>query len=127
MNGICKYCGQSRLISDADIREFFGTDVSDADEEMLDMIATNKCKCPQAEDERRKASKLEAAGAWIENYFQDRPEASDAMKALVTIIGNRTFGRISVRDGKRTYTVDLDKDDCIRIRAKYTDTNEETF
>ncbi len=127
MNGSCKYCGQTRLISDAELKDFFGADDIEVDDDMLDIIATNKCKCPQAEDERRKTRKLEAAGAWIENYFQNRPDASDAMKALVTIVCNRTFGKISVKDGKRSYTVDLDKDDCIRIKAKYTDTNEETF
>jgi hypothetical protein len=94
---------------------------------MMDFLATKKCKCPQAEDERRKEQKLEAAGAWIENYFQNRPDAADAVKAFATIICNRTFSKISIKDGKKTYTVDLDKDDCIRIKAKYIDTNEETF
>lgn len=126
MNGSCRYCGQTRLISEQDIKEFFGEDVV-IDDDMMDFLATKKCKCPQAEDERRKEQKLVAAGAWIENYFQNRPDAADAVKAFATIICNRTFSKISIKDGKRTYTVDLDKDDCIRIKAKYTDMNEETF
>ncbi len=131
MTGVCKYCGQTRLVSDAELKDFYGAPNIEVDDDMLadmlDIITTNKCKCPQAEDERRKTRKLEAAGAWIENYFQDRPDASDAMKRIVDAICRGVFGRISVKEGKRNYTVDLDSDECIRIRTKFTDTNEETF
>ena len=129
MTGVCKYCGQIGMDSEADLKEYahvFDGDVT-PDEQKLDYVATKKCKCAQAESERRRETKIEAAGAWIENYFQDRPEAADTMKKIVDAITRGVFGRISIKEGKRNYTVDLDSDECIRIRTKFTDTNEETF
>ncbi len=128
MTGVCKYCGQIGMVNEMDLKEYahaFDEDMTPEDK--ADYIATRKCKCVQAESERRRETKVEAAGAWIENYFQERPEAADTMKKIVDAICRGVFGRISVKEGKRNYTVDLDSDECIRIRTKFTDTNEETF
>lgn len=116
------------MVNEMEFREYaHALDEDMTPEDKANFIATRKCKCVRAERERRRETKVEAAGAGIENYFQKRPEAADMMKKIVDAICRGVFGKISVKEGKMNYTVDLDSDECIRIRTKFTDTNEETF
>ena len=127
MTGTCIYCGQMRTFSEEEFREVFPLGSVGDDENQRNRVAAYYCSCPKAEIERKRENKIEAAGAWIDNYFEKRPDAADSMKNMVETISKLVFSRITVKDGKRTYTVDLDKDSCIRIKSKFTDTNEETF
>ena len=127
MTGTCEYCGQVQVITEEEFRDRFHLEPDENDEALLNGLATLKCKCPEAFIRRKREEKIEAAGAWIENYFEDCPAAADAMKKVVEMVTKAVFPKISIKQGKKTFTVDLDKDDCLRIRTKNVDTNEETF
>ena len=128
MTGTCEYCGQTHIISEEEYKDRFEIAGPLGDEEMiLNALATHKCKCAEASIQRRREEKIKAAGDWIDNYFEDCPAAANAMNEVVNMVIKGVFPKVTIKSGKKTFTVDLDKDDCLRIRTKYVDTNEETF
>lgn len=124
--GTCRYCGQTRICDEDELLEIISKTGADG-ETALNICASRNCDCEGAQIQREREMKLEAAGAWIENIFEDRAAAKSTMLCATKAITERAFNKITIKDGKRNYTIDLDKDGCIRIKTKYTDTDEELF
>ena len=64
--GTCLFCKNLRMIE---------TD-EDLTQKELDRIATEECDCPDAQQERNKRMKIEAAREYIDNEF-DKAEQQD--------------------------------------------------
>ena len=45
----------------------------------------------------------------------------------IKAVSSYAFDKITIKNGKHTYTLDLDKDGYIRIKDKYADTRERKF
>lgn len=113
----CRYCNQARMIDAPD--GLSGEDYND--------LATAECDCSEAQQERERRAKMEAAGLWAKNMFSQ----SDGQLQLVLCAIRATFdGSVdyaTIKIGKHTHKVDCDGDGMIRIRTVYRDSNEETF
>lgn len=116
-NGFCKYCKQAVLIQAPD----------DATQEELNEIATKECSCKEADYQRKREMKVDAASAYIENLFHDKEQLCEGMKLTVRAIFDGQAGAASYKVGKYTYKIDIDNDDCIRIKKTFRDEEEETF
>ena len=71
--------------------------------------------------------KLQAAGEWAKGVFEKDPEKLQCVLCAIKATSEHHFGRISIKSGKYLYTFDVDSAGDIRIKTKYTDTQEETF
>ena len=128
MTGTCNYCGQVHIIDEDEFKDRYELAGPLGDEEaIMNALATLKCKCAEASIERKREGKIKAAGEWIDNYFEECPAAANGMREITNMVIKQVFPKITIKLGKRTFTVDLDKDDCLRIRTKYVSTDEETF
>lgn len=111
LNGCCEYCGQSRAIELTDDLPYQPT------EEDLNEIATQKCDCPQAKSERRKAETQERIDNFIETEICE--ECQDFMRAAVEMIRNFQCDLVTIQtnDGWKV-TARLNKDHEIVFSCK---------
>lgn len=116
--GTCKFCGQINMIK---VRE--GED----DPDFLNRIATQECRCPQAQEERRHEMKREAAGEWIENVLEHNEGAQRLCKEAVEAVYAGSAGKVSIQTGKYTYTFEKNAKDDIVAKRSFKDTLEESF
>lgn len=98
-----------------------------SDEEAADYVASETCSCEQAKAQATHKMKLQAAGAWAENVFENSPEKLQAVLCAIKAVSEHHFGRITIKSGKYLYAFDTDAHNDIRVKTKYTDTQEETF
>lgn len=116
--GFCKYCKQAVMIHAPE----------DATQEELNEIASKECSCKEAEYQRKRDMQLDAASQYLRNLFLDKnPLLLKAMYETVTAIFSRKLSKATFNVGKTTYKIDLDGDDCIRIKKTFKDEDEETF
>lgn len=115
--GFCRYCHQARIVEAPE----------GLSGEAYNDYATAECDCKDAQEERRKHQKMEAAGLWAKNMFSQ----SDGQLQLVLCSIRATFdGEVdycTIKIGKRTHKIDRDGDGMIRIKTTFRDSNEETF
>ena len=116
--GTCKYCKQAAMIKAPE----------DTTQEELDEIATKECSCEQAQFQRKREMRFEAAKTYLENVLNEKyPIAYEASVALTKAVFERQLASGSFKTGKYTYTVSLDGDECIKVKKVYKSTEEETF
>ena len=123
--GICKFCGQTRAFSENDLLSAIANGIDE--EEAADIVATKQCDCEQAKAAATHEMKLQAAGEWDKGVFEKDPEKLQCVLCAIKATSEHHFGRISIKSGKYLYTFDVDSAGDIRIKTKYTDTQEETF
>ncbi len=126
LTGTCKYCGQIQVVERQEVEEIMLH--CGVDEEAACFIAASRgCDCGEAHIHRKREEKLKAAGAWIDNMFKDREDVANVMITATKAVVEHEVTKVKVTIGKHDYSVDLDKDDCLRIKTKYTNKDEETF
>lgn len=111
LSGCCEYCGQTRAIEVADDLPYQYT------EEDLNEMATQKCDCPQAKSERRKAETREKINDFIDTEIAE--ECRDFMRASVEMIRTYQCDLVSIQtnDGWKV-TTRLNKDHEIVFSCK---------
>ncbi len=124
--GVCKYCGQARAVERLEVLSA-AKNFDLSDEEAADYVASETCSCEQAKAQATHKMKLQAAGAWAENVFENSPEKLQAVLCAIKAVSEHHFGRITIKSGKYLYAFDTDAHNDIRVKTKYTDTQEETF
>lgn len=116
--GVCKYCGQSRMM-------IAPKDMSVAG---LNELASMECECEGANFARRQQQRLDAAREWSLNIFSSEKEKQELFMACIEAVFAGAVKGISVQaDGKNKYKIALDKDDMLRISREYRDQEDETF
>lgn len=117
-NGFCKYCNQAVLIQAPE----------NATQEELNDIASKECNCKEAEYQRKREMQLGAARQYLKNLFFDtNPLAYKGFMETVIAIFSRKIASASFKVGKYTYKIDMDSDQCIRIKKTFKEEDEETF
>lgn len=124
--GVCKYCGQARAVERLEVLSA-AKNFDLSDEEAADYVVSETCSCEQAKAQATHKMKLQAAGAWAENVFENSPEKLQAVLCAIKAVSEHHFGRITIKSGKYLYAFDTDAHNDIRVKTKYTDTQEETF
>lgn len=111
LSGCCEYCGQSLAME-------FPDDMPITPKEWeLNEMATQKCYCPQAKSERRKAETREKINEFIETEVAE--EVRDFVRAAVDMIKGYQCDSICLQtnDGWKV-TVKLNKDSEIVFSCK---------
>ena len=108
--GYCDFCHQGMTIQT----------VGEASQERLNIIATNKCQCPEAKSERRKIERREKVNKYVENNFTE--DAAPTIKALVELVEHGEFNQIVITHGLTGWktTMKTDKDGYLVITKKRT-------
>ena len=108
--GYCDFCHQGMTIQT----------VGEVTQERLNIIATNKCMCPEAKSERRKIERREKVNSYVENNFSE--DAAPTIKALVEIVEHGEFDQIVITHGLTGWktTMKTDKDGYLVITKKRT-------
>ena len=102
--GVCKWCGQTKTIEVAES--------ANPNEEERDELASEECDCEQAEMERQRREKIEAATEEIAEFTKnaDEPQAGVILlKALPELVDRKIDG-ISIKVNENvTYKMKLNK------------------
>lgn len=114
-SGICKYCGQARMIQAPE-----GISGAAANEQ-----ASQECDCDEATRQRERIMRMQAAGEWAQNTFRES-QLQCALCAIKSIFEG-SIDYVTIKISKNTYKIDMDSDGMIRIKTVYKDSNEETF
>ena len=61
--GKCRFCGQTAIIQT----------VGEISQDERDIMATDKCMCPEAQSERRKKERREAIEKFVRKNFDEAP------------------------------------------------------
>ncbi len=115
--GFCKYCGQIVMVEAPE----------ELPPEELNELASQQCNCDEAKRQQRRIARMGAAAIWAENYFSRESGQLQAVCCAIKAVFEYAFDNITIKSGKKTYKIDMDKDGMIRIRTKYTDNEIETF
>ena len=113
----CPMCGQLVFIEAPE----------DTDEQELMELAKQSCNCEGAVFERARIKKMNKISSWVEKEFAEDESAKRFMQSAISCIGGRIFDKLTIKEGKHTYTIDLDKDGLIRIKSKFTENTENRF
>lgn len=124
--GACRFCGQSQIVSEDEVLDVIRQTGVEGEEATI-IVATRNCNCEQAQAQATHEMKLEAAGEWARGVFEKDPDKLQCVLCAIKATSEHHFGRIAIKSGKYNYTFDVDAAGDIRIKTKYTDTQEETF
>lgn len=112
--GTCRYCGQ---------RVFLEAAADDLSEHDLDMLATDKCMCPQAQSERRKRERKETLDKFIKKHFS--PEISNLIHYVIQMVEEYDLVEFTCKlPDERMVKIWLDNDAYLRIKIKKTEDEE---
>lgn len=115
--GFCRYCHQANMFDAPD-----GLSGEDYNE-----LATQDCDCTEAQEEREKRAKMEAAGLWAKNIFSQNSGQLQLILCAIRATFDGSVDYVTIKIGKNTHKVDVDGDGMIRIKTSYRESNEETF
>ena len=116
--GFCRFCTQGRIVKVPEDREFT--------QEELDLIASDECECPQAEEYRSRQDKIERAELYISNLVtNDHDSIKGLLVEMVPLIMDRKMKKCTVNiDGRVSYTIYAGKDNAIVAQRSQTIVNE---
>lgn len=103
--GACRYCGQ--------VRQFETSGLCTA--ERLDEMATEKCDCMAAREERRGREAAARAEANIDTLFGETPHMAGYLKHSVPLLQDGRIDSVSVRSGKTKASAARMSDGKIKI------------
>lgn len=102
-NGICKYCGQIRMVK------------SDAPSEDADTLASKECDCSGAKIQRDKDKKYEKAKRNIEIIFKRDPDTAEILNMAARKIADDEIDGIAVKCGKMTAKISVTGKGTIKV------------
>lgn len=123
--GTCRFCQQRRIVDEDDLLRAVQEGIEP--EKAADFVASQQCDCDDAQRERERQSRLEAAGMWAQNTFSKENGTLQAALCSIQCAFNGSVDYVTMKIGKKTHRFDTDSDGMIRIRTTFRDSNEETF
>lgn len=113
----CPECGQMIFVDAPE----------DASDEDLMSLARDLCNCAGAQLERMKIRSGNKIKEFIEKKFPDDRAPGAIMMQAISTLQSGIYDKITLKKGRRTYTIDLDKDGFARVKSKYTENTETKF
>ena len=105
--GKCRFCGQTAIIQT----------VGEVSQEERDIMATDKCMCPQAQSERRKKERREAIERFVKKNFD--VDMRHFIHRLVQMVTNNDLTEITlVLPDERSVRIWIDSGAYIHIKVK---------
>ena len=110
--GTCAFCGQTATIET----------VGEVTQEQLDAMATDRCKCPEAQSEKRKKERRAKIDAYIQRHFNVSMEqfVQDAIK----LVENAVVDKVSLNYNSKTCTIWLDSDAWLHLKIQHREDDE---
>ena len=110
--GTCKYCGQTAMI----------TTVGEVSQAELDVMATDKCMCQEAQSERRKKERKEKLRDYIRKTFEEPLDRfiHDAFE----IVDDCHVDDVTIKTGSKSIKIWRDSDLFTHIKTKRTEDEE---
>lgn len=114
LTGVCKYCGQTKVINVPDELDMSIDDI--------DQQATKECNCPEATHERRKKETYDRAEAVIDSMFpsDDSMNIRYLLKKSAEMIVDGTIAGTKIDDGSRTISIKMTGKGTIKVEKKIT-------
>lgn len=113
--GTCKFCGQTSIVET----------VGESTQEERDLIATERCKCPEADAERRRAERDAKIHEFIDKHFSyDQQEIVEYLMSLVKKHYENGIDEFSFKSGCKQTRIWIDSDSYIHIKTKKTEDDE---
>lgn len=110
--GTCKYCGQTAMI----------TTVGEVSQAELDVMATEKCMCQEAQSERRKKERKEKLREYIRKTF-DEP-LDQFIHDAFELVDDVHVDDVTIKIGSRSIKIWRDSDLYTHIKTKRTEDEE---
>lgn len=86
--GTCAYCGQTRII------ETIGdVDLTQAE---LDAMATERCVCPPAQEEKRKKARKKKINDFVTKKFNS-PKLQEEIFTIIASVEDDTFEKVTLK------------------------------
>lgn len=105
--GKCRFCGQTAIIQT----------VGEISQDERDIMATDKCMCPEAQSERRKKERREAIEKFVRKNFD--VDMRHFIHRLVQMVTNNDFTEITlVLPDERSVRIWIDSGAYIHIKVK---------
>ncbi len=93
--GVCKYCGQVRMVTSEALTP----------QDDVDAFASKECNCLEAQLQRKNDRKYEKAKRNIEIIFKNDPETAEILDMAARKIADDAIDGIAVKCGKMTAKV----------------------
>lgn len=105
--GKCRYCGQTAIIET----------VGEISQDERDIMATEKCMCPEAQSERRKKERREAIERFVRKNFDE--DMRHFIHRLVQMVTNNDLTEITlILPDERSVRIWIDSGAYIHIKVK---------
>lgn len=114
--GICKYCNQVQFVEASE----------HLTPEQVNNLVTEKCECVMASIERKKKERMKAAGNWAKETFGKENEGIMVYVAIKAVFDNK-LDSITIKNGRKTYKIDQDREGMIRIKTTYKASDTQEF
>lgn len=112
--GTCAYCGQTRVIET----------LGEVTQKELDRMATERCLCQGAQEEKRKKARKAKIKEFVERKFPFG-NLSIEMLEIVDAVEDNTFEEITIKLYKdKIVKIWKDSDNYLHIRIKRTEDDE---
>ncbi len=115
--GVCKYCGQRKLIQT----------VGEITQAQADEIVTSECDCPDAKKMKNRKSKITKANEWAELRFERTPEVIALFQEVFRSVTNNEVEKVSIKANEWTHNVFLDSDGYLTVKSSKKVDEEESF
>lgn len=115
--GVCRHCGQSRLIQT----------VGEITQDKADEMASSQCDCPEAKKLRNRQSKIHKANEWAELRFERAPEVIALFQEVFRSVTNNEVEKVSIKANEWTHNVFLDSDGYLTVKSSKKVDEEESF
>ena len=113
----CPHCGQLIFVDAPE----------GADDVEIQRKAQELCSCGMAKFEQMRIRNGNKLKEFAENEFKDAAECKGLMVESILALQNGSFDKITLKRGRKTYSLDLDKDGFIRVKSKYAENTETKF
>lgn len=97
------------------------------EQEAADRLATDVCNCKQGLEFRKRRERLENAAGYLKKIFKDNESAAQMSMCAIKAVDEFAVDKVTFKIAKYSYTIDKDKDNMLRVKTKFTDSNDETF
>lgn len=112
--GTCAYCGQTRVIET----------LGEVTQKELDRMATERCVCQGAQEEKKKKARKAKIDEFINKKFP-YGKLAEEMHLLVDMIEDNTFEEVTAKLYKdKLVKIWKDSDNYLHIRIKRTEDDE---
>ena len=116
-SGICKYCRQVVMVEAPE--DYTAAEVN--------QLATEQCACKEAVIFRKRKERMMKAAEWAKEHFSDNEKQLQAFCAGIQTVFEYEFDKVTIKKGKETFAIYLDKDGMINISRTYKESSKKEF